>query len=289
MQSHRIRDFRVVCLAFSLLGLAFMHLPPAEKCQQDPLLHLLWQGDAREFFNPKRYANQRFLNRRRMLGAYEALKRHLGGRKSARIADVACGTGTLGVLFAEDGYQVSFIDNEPRFLKYVRMKTEAKNIRCHQSDVNSWKAGEKYDALFFGEALEHMEDPEQTLAALRENLKTGGLLCLTTPNGDIPGAQEPKWAEVKGQTERNRKLANNLGNHVCEFGFQELKDLVKQAGFGVLEHRLINSEKVSRRGVARALLPEKTLWKLDDRWSNRKHSDGNYGGRTQLLVAQRFH
>lgn len=266
-----------------------MILPPSELCEKDSLLNLIRQGDAREYFNPRRGANQRFLVQRRIDYSLDLLMKHLIKAEGASVADFACGSGTLGLLLAEKGCSVDFIDNEPKFFDYIKMKNEAVDVNFIQADASQYVGSKKYSAIFFGEALEHMENPEETLVILRENLQSGGLLCLTTPNGDFVEGKEPSWTKVRGQTERNKKLANNIGNHVCEFTYQELPELLKNAGFGMLEHQLINSQQISQKKILRRILPKNILWMLDSMWSRQQAKNEKYYGRTQIAVAQRFH
>ncbi len=158
-----------------------------------------------------------------------------------------------------------------------------------KGDCSNFVSETKYDALFFGEALEHMSDPLKTLKNLRENLKTGGLICLSTPNGDFVNCYEPTWSEVRNQPERNASLANTIGNHVCEFTQKELAELVKLAGFSILDHKLICSDQISRKSLLRRVLPENWVFKLDDKYSHSKNANGKTWGRTQVIVAQRVH
>ena len=74
-----------------------------------------------------------------------------------------------------------------------------------------------------------------------------------------------------------------------EFLFNELAQLVLEAGFGLLEHKLVNSQQISKKSLLRRVLPEKLLWKLDDIWSKKSNSKGDTYGRIQIVVAQRFH
>ncbi len=268
-----------------------MILPAVQDCVHDPVLNMLRTNDFNGYLNPDKGSNKSFLNRKRFDTAYALLKKHLtNSSQASSIADFACGSGNFGLRFAEDGYQVDFFDNEARHFDYIKLKTKAwDKISFAQEDISTYIGAKKYTAAFYGEVIEHMANPLQALKVWRENLVTGGLLCLTTPNGDYVDCREPKWAQVKDQKERNESLANTMGNHVCEFGFQELRDLVKQAGFGVLEHKLINSQHISKRSLLRRILPAKVLNQLDDKWSAKNNSCGQYFGRTQVLVAQRFH
>jgi 2-polyprenyl-3-methyl-5-hydroxy-6-metoxy-1,4-benzoquinol methylase len=268
-----------------------MILPKEELCNQDPLLKSFRDADLNGFLHPQKTSNRYFLTHQRVRSAVEALIRRLpkAGDPSTLVADIACGPGNAGLLLSEAGFNVEFVDNETRFFDYIKMKSHREDKDFLASDVNSLDVNQKYDGIIFGEAIEHMAEPSRTLEVLHKSLKRGGHLVLTTPNGDFVDCSEPCWNDVKNDKERNRKLANNIGNHVCEFKPSELKSLVKEAGFVVLEHFLVNSKTVSRRSLLRRLLPFSSLRKLDQKWSKRKVGHGKDLGRIQIIVAQRAH
>lgn len=268
-----------------------MKIPSVDSCSKDQFLYTLRSEDERGFFSNKKGTNQHFLVTKRFLFCYELIKKYLSKDKaSISVADFACGTGNVGLLLAEDGYAVDFVDNEEKFFDYIKLKND-KNLPLNfvKGDCSTFKGDKKYDAIFFGEAIEHMANPLKTLENLRDNLKTGGLLCLSTPNGDFVNCYEPSWTEVKDQPERNNKLANTIGNHVCEFTLRELADLVKVAGFSIYEQKLICSDQISRKSILRRIVPQGLLFKLDDKYSTQKNPQGKTWGRTQVIIAQRVH
>jgi 2-polyprenyl-3-methyl-5-hydroxy-6-metoxy-1,4-benzoquinol methylase len=266
-----------------------MFLPTEEQCKTHPFLNNLRNEDERGFFSKKRGSNQSFLMRRRYLLSHELLKGICPkNNPEFNIADFACGSGNVGLLLAEDGYNVDFIDNEKLFFDYIKLKSDKKNVQFHLGDCSTYQGSKKYDAIYFGEAIEHMANPAKTIINLRENLKTGGYLCLTTPNGDFINCYEPSWTEVKDQPERNEKLANTIGNHVCEFTRRELKDLLKENGFNIIHHFTFLSDQISRKSLLRRVLPEPLLWKLDLNYSKKSEGNKNFG-RTQIILAQRAH
>jgi 2-polyprenyl-3-methyl-5-hydroxy-6-metoxy-1,4-benzoquinol methylase len=268
-----------------------LRLPSVEECSNDQFLFHLRADDERGFLaTSKKRGNQAFLAKRRFCYSYELIKKYLSkNTETFRVADFACGTGNVGLLLAEDGYKVDFVDNEDKFFEYIKLKHTKGDINFVKGDCSTFIGEQKYDAIFFGEAIEHMSDPEKTITNLRANLKTGGLLCLTTPNGDFVNCYEPTWSEVKGQSERNEKLANNIGNHVCEFTQKELREMMKLCGFNVQEHRSFLSDQISRKSLLRRVLPEKLLWKMDINYSKKNNSAGKNWGRTQIILAQRAH
>lgn len=266
-----------------------MHLPKREEVASDPFLNLCYETDKKQFLSARRGANQRWMARRRVLTSLALMKKFIpkpGEAKGARIADLGCGTANVGLLLAEEGYTVDLVDFEAKFLDYAKMKSTSANFSLVHASAGEWSAKEPYYAVFFGEAIEHVAEPDAVLRSIRKNMLKGGILCLTTPNGDFLGCREPSWSEVKDQKERNARIANTLGNHVCEFRQNELRDVVKAAGFSILEHKLILSDRIAGSSLLRRALPEAALFALDDRLSKRL-AGGKSRAITQIVVAQK--
>jgi 2-polyprenyl-3-methyl-5-hydroxy-6-metoxy-1,4-benzoquinol methylase len=266
-----------------------MKLPDMESCQRDPFLYTLYQDDRKQFFSTGWGTNQKFNCHRRLRTCHRLIRKWMVPAP-ARFADFACGQANMGLLLANDGYEVDLIDNEPKFFDYIRLKLTGEKVNFIHADASTHVGSIRYQGIFFGEAIEHMADPAATLRTLRENLATGGILCLTTPVGDYEHCREPSWKEVEGQTERNQRLANTIGNHVCEFTLKELSSLVKEAGFTLLEHLPFSSHQIGRSGFLRKVLPDPLLWRLDDHFSrSASTTPGKIWGRAQILIAQRAH
>lgn len=265
-----------------------MKLPEIDSCAKDPFLNMLRDADQQKYFG-RHGTNQMFSDHRRIDTAHELLNKYLSTNTEIALADFACGVGTVGLKLAEQGYTVDFLDNEEKYFDYIKLKHTEGKIQFTKADISSYIGEKKYFAIFLGEAIEHMAKPDETLKALRDNLLPGGILCLTTPNGNYVDCQEPNWEEVKDQHERNEKLANNIGNHVCEFHPKELSSLVKEAGFVIAEHKLVISKQISESSLLRRLLPRKILWALDNKWAASTNSQGKTYGKIQIIVAMRAH
>ena len=264
-----------------------MRLPNETEVSHDPFLYQIFQNDRRQFLSTRRGSNQKFLQEKRIRSVVSLLNSVLPPAPQI-VADIACGTADVGLLLAEAGHDVDLVDNEPKFFDYLKLKHTHGKIQFLKENFNDLPP-EHYTAINFGEAIEHMADPLAVLKALRKTLRPGGFLCLSTPNGDFVNRYEPTWTEVKNDPERNQKIANTVGNHVCEFTQKELSALVKEAGFHILEHKLILSAQMSKKPLWRILLPKSIIWAWDDHLSKKKDSMGRSFGRTQLILAQRAH
>lgn len=267
-----------------------MRLPLESELPRDTIFQDFLRSD-REGYLSNKSSNKSVLNKRRVQKALSTFLKYIPAPSDEVVlADFACGTGNFGLELLEKGYQVDFLDNEENFFRYMSFKNDTeKKLNCISCDISNFTPSKKYHGVYLGEAIEHMAHPDQVLSNLKDSLVPGGVLCLTTPNGDYENCYEPSWNEVKDSTERNEKLANTIGNHVCEFRKDELKDLVRMAGFGLHEQVLVNSTQLSRKSLLRRILPFSLTSKLDDSWSKKKNSQGKDYGRIQIIVAQRFH
>jgi SAM-dependent methyltransferase len=101
----------------------------------------------------------------------------------ARILDVGCAQGTLGLLLAEVGYSVTLLDIRPQSIAYARARYERGDVTFLVGRLSEELPPQcDYDVVVCTELLEHVRAPGDLLSLLRDKLKPGGTLLLTTPN-----------------------------------------------------------------------------------------------------------
>lgn len=101
--------------------------------------------------------------------------------KNSSVLDLGCGTGSLAIALAEEGYKVVGIDNDPMMIDVAQSKFKGKNPVFLVEDMNklqrSFKA-ESFDAVFsFGNSLVHLGEPdaiENLFQTVKTLLKPGG-------------------------------------------------------------------------------------------------------------------
>lgn len=101
-----------------------------------------------------------------------------------RLLDVGCGAGTLGAVFRTErpGRYAAGVEGFPEAAAAARTRLDA----VYEVDLNTFdglpaEAGQ-FDAMTFGYVLEHLNDPERTLAALLPSLAPGGVIVISVPN-----------------------------------------------------------------------------------------------------------
>lgn len=110
----------------------------------------------------------------------ELLARYMPSPPS-RVADLGCGTGTLSVLLAEAGHDVTGVDYAPKMVETARGKALAARVPAHflVGDASAPplpRAG--FDVVLARHVLWAMPDPAAVLGAWTGLLADGGRLLL---------------------------------------------------------------------------------------------------------------
>lgn len=221
-----------------------------------------WGDDERYFFNPNRRKASVFGYFLRLRLVVELICKHVP--RGARVADLACANGNFSLLLAESGYRVTAVDIQPDFLKYTRRKHTHGELVTREANIIEYRDPEPFDAVILGEVIEHVAHPDQLLASARENLRPGGVLVLTTPNGEEHGHGLPTYSEVRDPSLFEGKQFH-WGDHLFLYTEPELRGLLADAGFDVVDYIRCNSSYVSQLKAVRYLLPLGALHWLERR------------------------
>lgn len=107
---------------------------------------------------------------------YQAVKPYLTGD----ILDLGCGYGhLLGLLSPNQGY--AGVDNNGKvILRMQELHPTRTFYRC-DLDRETLSLGRFFDTIVMLAIIEHLANPDNLISALRQHLKTGGQVVLTTP------------------------------------------------------------------------------------------------------------
>lgn len=99
-----------------------------------------------------------------------------------QILDIGCGVGSMALYFGSLGASVKGIDISQRAIDIsnaARKQLGIKNVSFVKKFLQ--RGNEKYNMVIVSEVIEHIEDEKDFLGKISTQLKTGGLLYLTTP------------------------------------------------------------------------------------------------------------
>ncbi|HEY3054700.1 MAG TPA: bifunctional glycosyltransferase/class I SAM-dependent methyltransferase [Thermoanaerobaculia bacterium] len=179
------------------------------------------------------------------------LRKHLTAR--ARVLEIGVRDGTFGVAAARE-FEYVGIDSAPVVARHAR----GRGLEIYCATLSNFvNTGPAFDAIALFHVFENMADPHDALARMKELLKPGGLLFLTT--FDTEGL-------IYLFTERKR-MVQNFRMHLILYSRSALIELLEHSGFEIaligpdfeyrdhkfLRHWLANRSNLFAR-IARAVL-----------------------------------
>ncbi|MBN1457440.1 MAG: class I SAM-dependent methyltransferase [Sedimentisphaerales bacterium] len=174
--------------------------------------------------------------------------------KDDRILDIGIGYGFYDIILKEAfGFDVSGTEVEENIASYCKLPQSfgINIIRGELSDTGVLAEPESYDLAVFSEVIEHLRiSPMKALLEIKNILKPGGRLILTTPN--IAGLTNIlKLSTGRNIIEQFPDDDSGLDHvtdklvHIREYTMDELKNLVKRAGFTVESAKFsISNDKI---------------------------------------------
>ncbi len=106
--------------------------------------------------------------------------RHFNDKKSLRVLDVGCGSGSIGGIIKSHGNYVAGITISKEEAAIARKKLDKVFI----FDIEKIKLPKLgvYDMIIFGDILEHLRDPWSVLSRFKQFLKENGSIIVSVPN-----------------------------------------------------------------------------------------------------------
>jgi len=112
------------------------------------------------------------------------------------VMDFGCGVGDYGYIALKYGHKVTFFDNNPEMIRFVRWRMEGMGRKAEYSTTQPHFR--EFDAVVFGEVLEHLESP---LAVITDALQH--VEFLVTSSYPLPHSDE--YWQHPGHTKSARK------------------------------------------------------------------------------------
>ncbi|HSI54490.1 MAG: class I SAM-dependent methyltransferase [Ramlibacter sp.] len=191
----------------------------------------------------------------------------IAGDEPLDILDVGCAQGTLALLLAERGHRVTAVDLRPEFLAYAQSRHTHGQVHFLQANAVEEDIPGQYDLVFTNQLVEHLVYPRQFIERLLRNLRPGGLLVVTTPNGQYVRNHLPSFTELGDprQWEHLQYTADGDG-HFYAYRAGELNDILVAAGLLQVRTRFFESPMISGHMKVRhlhGLVPVGALRALD--------------------------
>jgi len=151
----------------------------------------------------------------------------LGEGRGRRALDAGAADGFLSELLTARGWQVTAVERDPAQAARARGK-------CHEvvvadlADAAGRLAG-PFDAIVYGDVLEHLSDPLAALAALDPLLADGGVVIVSVPN------VAHLWVRLQLLAGRFEYVDRGIldRTHLRFFTRRSLRALLGQAGLAV--------------------------------------------------------
>jgi methionine biosynthesis protein MetW len=157
--------------------------------------------------------------------------RELVPAKAARVLDVGCGAGALGAALREERQiEVVGLELSADAAAHARERLDAVvEADLDQLDELPFEQG-SFDAMVFGDVLEHLHDPHRLLRVLRPWLADDGALVCSIPN-------VAHWSVVLPLLTQDRWPYADAGlldrTHVHFFTLAEADLMLRECGFAV--------------------------------------------------------
>lgn len=150
--------------------------------------------------------------------------------KDKVVVDLGCGSGYGSKILAEAGAsQVIGIDIDPEAIAFCQKEYTNPNLSFHTADAVQIEIFFKEklpdlspDVIVCFEVIEHLIRPLEVIGQLRQILKSGGKLIISTPNRDLSSPHRRYWEEPQNQY------------HVREFARTEFSKMLTRQHFSVV-------------------------------------------------------
>lgn len=144
------------------------------------------------------------------------------------VLDLGCGNGVLAGRLLAAGCKVIGVDIDSKGVEIAARTYPAGKFLCQEFSVDCYiDPGIQFDAIVASEVIEHLYDPRMLLRCARRNLKTSGILVLTTP---YHGWLKNVAISFAGKWDSHHQ-PGHVGGHIKFWSLSSLRQLLESQGF----------------------------------------------------------
>lgn len=164
---------------------------------------------------------------RRHLVVYDWIARRVDAK---RVIDMACGEGYGTAVLAQTASHVTGIDANPEAFAHAAAKYSNDRVEIVRDLIETYRPGEKADAVSFLQTIEHVQDPAGVLRHFASLLNPGGKVYVSTPNlltlaPEGAEKSENPWHVKEYKPDEFRELCQEVFTDVTIYGVFHAKKL----------------------------------------------------------------
>jgi 2-polyprenyl-3-methyl-5-hydroxy-6-metoxy-1,4-benzoquinol methylase len=180
------------------------------------------------------------------------IERHVVGR---RLLDVGAGKGEFVAGATRAGFDATGVEPSARFCDHAR-ETHGAEMHVGQLDDIAALATERFDVVTALHVLEHVDQPHQFVASLKNHIDDGGLLVVEVPNGASTVLRVADcYYRVRGRRWSTRLSPLHPPFHRYAYTERSLRTVIEGAGLRIVELRTLSGlgrDRVRPPGRSRA-------------------------------------
>ena len=160
--------------------------------------------------------------------SYALIEQHFD-EEAGRVLDVGCSSGYLGEALRQRGHCVVGVEPDRISAEQARTRLDRVIVGTIEDFLAQSAGSERFDAMIFGDVLEHTADPAAVLRRCRSHLTERGIVVASVPNVAHVGVRAMLLAGRWDYDERG--ILDRT--HLRFFTKASLVDLLEDAGYTV--------------------------------------------------------